>query len=87
MNKSERRAMMIGIVENQLRDNDPPETRKTLDRLMASGHDREEAMRLIACVVASEIFHVMKYKREFDRGRYAMHLDLLPTMPWDAGED
>jgi hypothetical protein len=36
-------AAIYDVVDNQLRDGTPPETRQTLDRLMAEGHIRQEA--------------------------------------------
>jgi len=72
---------MLEVVENQLRDNDPPETRATLDRLMAEGHSRSEAKRLIACVVAAEMFHVFKERRPYDRGHFVAGLRGLPELP------
>ena len=39
---------LVQVVENQIQDNDPPETRITLDRLMSLGESRENAMRYIA---------------------------------------
>jgi hypothetical protein len=42
------------VVENQLRDGNPPETKQTFDRLLAEGHDEAEARRLIGCVVVAE---------------------------------
>jgi hypothetical protein len=38
---------ILEVVENQLRANDPPETRQTLDRLLASGYSRKDAIKLI----------------------------------------
>ena len=32
------RVAFLAVVENQLRDNDPPETRQTLERLQAEGY-------------------------------------------------
>ena len=54
-----RRALME-VVENQLQAGEPPETSETLARLVAEGHPRVEAMELIACIVCSEIFDVLK---------------------------
>jgi hypothetical protein len=76
------RAALMDVLDNQLRDNDPPETRATLERLLALGSDREEARRLLACVIASEIFDVMKSNTPFDRERFVTRLHLLPAMPW-----
>jgi hypothetical protein len=76
-------AAMHEVVDNQLRDGVPPETRQTLDRLMAEGHSQSEARRLIAAVVASEIFGMLKHKRPYDPAGYVAALQRLPKMPWD----
>jgi hypothetical protein len=44
----------MDIIDNQVRDNTPPETRRTLERLVAAGHTLEDARRLIGCVVSTE---------------------------------
>jgi hypothetical protein len=44
------------IVDNQLRDNTPPETRQTYQRLLKEGYKDQEARELIGVVVSSEIF-------------------------------
>ena len=69
--------MLIEVVENQLRDNDPPETRETLKRLQKAGYDREEAVEMIARAVVSEIYDVLKYKKSFDEERFKGFLDEL----------
>ncbi len=51
------RAAMLQVVDNQLRDGEPPETRQTLERLMAEDHSEAEARQLIAAVVSSAICH------------------------------
>lgn len=35
------RAAMSEVVETQMRDGDPPETKETYDRLIADGHDHD----------------------------------------------
>jgi len=74
---------LLEIAENQINAGDPPETRATLDRLMAAGHSREQAMELIACVVTSEIFDILKQGKAFNEARYVAALQKLPTLPWD----
>jgi hypothetical protein len=56
------KAIILEVVNNQLRANDPQETRSTLERLIEEGHSEETAKKLIGCVVTSEIFDVMKNK-------------------------
>ena len=55
----------MDIVDNQLRDNTPPETRQTLARLVADGHTLEDARRLIGCVVSTEIYDIVTRHRPF----------------------
>ncbi|MCK4342178.1 MAG: hypothetical protein KAY37_10710 [Phycisphaerae bacterium] len=66
---------------------DPPETQETLDRLMDSGHSKDEALELIACVVVSEIYEVLSQGRPYDNDRYVTALRALPSMPWDESSD
>ena len=80
-------AAVLEVLDNQLRDHDPPETRATLHRLLDLGTDENEARRLIACVIAAEIVDVMRTSRPFDRGRFVARLHQLPAMPWASDED
>ncbi len=60
------RAALLEIVHNQLRDCTPPEVRATLDRLLEAGHTSEQAEELIACVVSTEIFDVLKQGQPYN---------------------
>ena len=53
------REAILKAVENQLSNNNPPETRQTFNRLVNEGHSEDEAKILIANVVAVEIFEVV----------------------------
>jgi hypothetical protein len=77
------REVILKAVENQIRKNDPPETKETLNRLIQSGQSREEALRLIAGVLANEMFEVMKSRTHYDNARYVANLGRLPNLPWD----
>jgi len=77
-----RRALME-VVRNQLRDGEPPETRATLDRLMAEGHPREQALELILGVVSSEIVDILNQGEPFNESRFVAALRALPRLPWD----
>ena len=68
------------VVENQLRDLDPPETKQTFDRLLKEGIDEAEVRRLIACVVVSEIFDVLKSGKPYNAERSADALARLPQV-------
>jgi hypothetical protein len=71
------KAAILEVVENQLRANNPPEVRQTFERLLAAGHSRQEAMELIGSVVVTEIWHILREEREFDREFYKSQLDQL----------
>ncbi len=73
---------VLKILDNQIRENDPPETRETFERLKQEGIDEEEIRRLLACVIAAEIFDVMKKKEPFNLARFTKRLSTLPEMPW-----
>lgn len=74
-------AAIMEIVEQQLASSDPPETRQTLDRLVADGYTREGARQLIAHAVLREIFVVMSSGRPYDAARYRAALARLPDLP------
>ncbi|MEH0667009.1 hypothetical protein H4F18_16470 [Vibrio scophthalmi] len=75
--------VIIEAVENQLAANDPPRVRKTLDRLLALGISREEAIKYIACALSVEVFGAVRDSEEFNPERYDKNLENLPDMPWD----
>lgn len=74
---------ILDAVDNQLRDLSPPEAKETYDRLIASGISDKEARRLIAVVLSSEMFEMLKYKKDYSRERYIVSLRKLPRLPWD----
>lgn len=77
------KAAILQVVDNQVKANDPPETKQTLDRLLSEGHCEEEAKRLIACIVSSEIFDILKKQEEFNLERFVSTLNALPKLPWE----
>ncbi len=76
------KAAFLETVENQLADNDPPETRQTLNRLIEQGISEEDAKLYIAQAVCVEVFDVMKHQKEFNQKRYLKNLKRLPKEPW-----
>ena len=91
MKRSERnphlQAAILEVVENQLSNNDPPQTEQTFKRLIQAGHSEKEAKRLIGCVVSAEIFDVLKKNEPFNLDRFVKGLNKLPTMPWEGEEN
>ncbi len=70
---------IIQVVENQLNQNNPTETKETLDRLISEDKacDYNETIRRIAVVLVEEMYNVMKNKQGFDLERYVNKLKEL----------
>ena len=75
--------VIIEAVREQIAIDDPPEVKKTYDRLIADGHLEEEVFKMLACVLSTEMFEIMKQKRGFDRQLYIRRLRDLPKLPWE----
>ena len=71
----------IEVVENQIRENNPPATKKTFNRLTEEGYSIDEAKRLIAAVLANEMFTMMQNSEMFNEARYVAALQKLPDLP------
>ena len=80
-------AAILEIVDAQLRDRTPPETRETFDRLITLGYTPEGARQLLAHVVVREIFTVMARGESYDAARFVAALRRLPALPDDAEAD
>ena len=78
------REQIFTIIENQIRDNDPPETKITYQRLRDLGYDDFQTRQYIGQCVAVEIFNVIKHGQEYDNDRYVKNLQKLPKEPFDA---
>ena len=65
---------ILEIVNNQIRENDPPITTITLERLKKSGYTEQQAKEKIGAVVVEEIYDVMKNKEVFNLERYTKKL-------------
>jgi hypothetical protein len=74
-------AAYMEVVENQLRDNDPPETQTTYDRLKSEGFSELDAKKLIAQAIVAETFWIMKKKEMFNLTRFIKNLNRLPAEP------
>ncbi len=77
------RNQIFEIIKNQLKANNPPETKLTLERLKGLGYSDRDARMLIGQCLAVELFHIMKHKKPFDESRYISNLRKLPEEPFD----
>jgi hypothetical protein len=77
------REQIFQIIENQIENNDPPDTALTFNRLKKEGFDDFTVKQLIGQCVAVEIYNVMKYKKPFVEKRYIKNLNKLPKGPFE----
>ncbi len=71
------KAAILEVVENQIRDGDPPKTRQTLERLLAAGYSRKQGIDMIGSALAEEIWAIMHDHKPFDRARFTALLERL----------
>ena len=65
------RDVFLDTVLNQIETGDPPETKVTLDRLMAEGYSRAHALQAIAAALRIEMNRTMSESTPFDNDKYA----------------
>ena len=73
---------VLEAINNQIENNDPPETKKTYDRLMKEIKNHDEVMEYLGVVMRSEILDILKTKKPFNRKRYVERLNRLPDVSW-----
>jgi len=73
--------VFMEVVENQIRDGDPPETRETLERLKSEGISEEDARLYIGQAVCIEVWDIIRNKKKFNRTRFLNNLKALPAEP------
>jgi Domain of unknown function (DUF1841) len=75
------KAEILQAVETQIRDNKPPETKQTYQRLLASGITQANAKIYIGQCLLMEMFNIMKHQQPFDEKRFVKNLERLPEKP------
>ena len=82
MEKNENlREIIFEIINNQLRNNTPPETKITYDRLVKDGYDKFEVQQMIGQCLAFEIYDILDQSKPFNNKRYIKNLLALPEEP------
>lgn len=71
----------MDVVDNQIRNDDPPETRQTFNRLISQGISEEDAKIYIGQAVCVEIWDIMRNRKEFNKERFIRNLKRLPEEP------
>lgn len=74
---------ILEVVDNQLRDNNPPETGMAYQKLLDAGYSRREAKEKIGAVVLSEVYDVLKEKQAYNEERYTQALEEMVQQSLD----
>jgi hypothetical protein len=85
MNKSQQaaQASILKAVDNQIRDNNPPEVKQTYQRLRASGITDLDARKYIGCALTEEMTNILNKNELYNSERYLRNLAKLPVLPWE----
>ncbi|MFN4151069.1 MAG: hypothetical protein ACK4IX_08990 [Candidatus Sericytochromatia bacterium] len=78
---SEALNLILKIVDNQLKDNNPKETKLTLNRLVKEGYSTIDAKKLIAQCLLIELNRAVNLKETFNLKVYTQNLENLPKEP------
>ncbi|GBL58727.1 hypothetical protein SAMN05216577_12618 [Pseudomonas citronellolis] len=72
---------LIQAIENQIESGEPAAARAVLNKLTLVGYEREEALEMMALVLAHEIQAMLAEERAFDGAWYEQALRALPQLP------
>lgn len=67
----------MGVVDNQINENNPPISSITYKRLMEAGNSSKVAKEKIAAIVAENIYDIMTGGNSFDEVKYTRELEGL----------
>jgi Holliday junction resolvasome RuvABC DNA-binding subunit len=68
---------ILEVVDNQLRENNPPITKNTFERLKQLGYTEQQAKEKISAILIEEIYDVMKNREVYNEERYSNKLSKL----------
>ena len=66
--------LIFEIVENQIRDNNPPEAKAAWNRLKAAGYTNLQIKKKIGGVIAEHIYYILKDNAPADLEKYKRDL-------------
>ena len=75
------RDQLFEVIKNQIKANDPKETKIAFNRLKTEGYSDFESKQLIGQCLAIEIFDTLKFNKSYNEKRYIKNLNNLPKKP------
>jgi hypothetical protein len=76
-------AIIHAAIETQVAEGHAAASR-ALERMLAEGLDRHDAVHAVGSVMAKHMFDIMKHGQSFDEKAYATDLDALSAERWRA---
>jgi hypothetical protein len=76
-------AIIHAAIETQVAQGHAAASR-ALERMLADGLDRHDAVHAVGSVMAKHMFDIMKHGQSFDEKAYATDLDALSAERWRA---
>lgn len=67
--------LILEVVDNQLKANDPPCTKEVYEKLQDAGYSKSEAKDKIGAVALTEIYDILKAGKSFDEAKYQKSLE------------
>lgn len=71
--------VLDAVIDQQIAENEPPETLLTYERLLEEGFDKKEAYQLIGKIVGCETSEMIVNGQAFNMERYIAALEELPS--------
>lgn len=78
---------ILEIVDNQLKDNNPPCARDAYEKLINAGYSKSEAKDKIGAVALTEIYDILKMGQAFDEEKYRDSLEEMLRQSFDYEDD
>ena len=72
--------VILEAVKDQIESNNPPATKQTYERLLSENITEEDAYIYLGQALISEMFVMMKEKRQYDEDNYVKLLSQLPHL-------
>lgn len=78
---------ILEVVDNQLKDNNPPCIRDVYEKLINAGYSKSEAKDKIGTVALTEIYDILKMGQAFDEEKYKDSLEEMLRQSIDYEDD
>ena len=73
---------ILEAIQEQIQNNEPPETKQTYERLMREIKNHDEVMKYLGSVLSAEIYDVLSTQKPYNNARYIQRLQRLPDLSW-----